>query len=97
MDEFLFIIRETFQAASAIYLEDLYGFQPLPRETLLKLPDRFDEVAVPLLNVGLMTSRGLALNLRQHIPYHIGKATMAAMTREDTKRVKKGKPLVDKD
>ena len=44
-----------------------------------------------------MTSRGLALNLRQHIPYHIRKATMAAMTREDKKRVKKGDVLINKD
>ena len=54
-------------------------------------------LTVPLLTASVMTSRGLALNLRQHIPYHIHKATMAAITREDKKRVKKGEALVNKD
>ena len=50
---------------------------------LLKLVDLFDEVAVLLLTAGLMTSRGVALNLRGHVPSHIRKSTMAAMKRED--------------
>ena len=73
LDEFLKIIQDTFQAASAVYLEDLKNFKPIPRETLLKLADRFDEAAQPLLTAGLMTSRGLALTLRQHLPAHIRK------------------------
>ena len=79
LDEFLEIIQETFQAASAVYLEDLHAFTPLPRESLIKMADRFDEVALPLLTAGLMTPRGLALNLRRHIPIHIRRSTLTAM------------------
>ena len=97
LDEFLSIIQETFQAASAVYLEDLNAFKPFPRETLLKLADRFDEVAIPLLTAGLMTSRGLALTLRQHLPIHIRKATLLAMKAEDKKRIRRGDALINKD
>ena len=64
---------------------------------MLKLADRFDEVALPLLTVGLMTSRGLALTLRGHLPIHIRKATINAMLWEDKKRAKYQKPLLNKD
>ena len=97
LNEFLEIIQETFQAASAVYLEDLNAFAPLARESLIKMADRFDEVALPLLTAGLMTSRGLALNLRRHIPIHIRRNTLAAMLREDERRFEKGKLLIDKD
>ena len=60
LEKFLKIIQDTFQAASAVYLGDLKNFKPVPRETVLKLADRFDEVAQPLLTAGLMTSKGLA-------------------------------------
>ena len=49
LDEFLAVIQENFQAASAIYFEDLHAFTTKPRESLLQLADRFDEVALPLL------------------------------------------------
>ena len=39
------------------------AFSALPRESLIKLADRFDEVSLPLLTAGLMTSRGPALTL----------------------------------
>ena len=97
LDEFLSIIQETFQATSAVYLEDLNAFKPFPRETLLKLADRFDEVAIPLLTACLMTSRGLALTLRQHLPIHIRKATLLAMKAEDKKRIRRGDALINKD
>lgn len=58
---------------------------------------RFDEVALPLLTAGLMTSRGLALTLRCHIPLHIKRVTLTAMMRGDEKRFTKGQLLVDKD
>ena len=95
LEEFLKIIEDTFQAASAIYLDDLKNFKPVPRETLLKLADRFDEVAQPLLTAGLMTSRGLALTLRRHLPAHIRKSTISAMLREDKKRTRGDLPLLD--
>ena len=69
----------------------------MARETLLKLADRFDEVALPLLTTGLMTSRGLALTLRRHLPIHIRKVTINAMLREDKKRAKYQTPLLNKD
>ena len=59
LNEFLAIIQETFQSASALYLEDLATFIPHPRESLLKMADHFDEVAMPLLNGGLMSSQGI--------------------------------------
>ena len=80
LDEFLDIIQDTFQAASAVYLDDLNAFKPHPLESLLKMADRFDEVAIPLLTAGLMTSRGLALTLRRHIRAHIRRATLNAMS-----------------
>ena len=97
LSEFLDIIQETFQAASAIYLEDLRSFTPLSRESLIKMADRFDEVALPLLTAGLMTPRGLALNLRRHIPLHIRRSTLSAMMRDDEKRFEQGKLLMNKD
>ena len=97
LDEFVTIIQETFQAASAVYLEDLDAFTPHPRESLLEMADGFDEVAVPLLTARLMTSPGLALKFRRHIPIHISRATLSAMMREDEKRFEKGNFLVDED
>lgn len=47
LDEFLAIIQDTFQSASAVYLEQLAAFKPHPREFLLKMANRFDEVAMP--------------------------------------------------
>ena len=64
---------------------------------MIKLADRFDEVALPLLTAGLMTSRGLALTLRRHIPIHIRRNTLNAMMREDERRFERGVLLVDKD
>ena len=83
--------------ASAAFFEGLKAFRSQPRESLVKLADRFDEVAEPLLTAGLMTTRGLALILREHIPPHIRMATLGAMMREDMRRFKKGDALVDKD
>ena len=97
LSEFLDIIQETFQAASAVYLEDLRSFTPLPRESLIKMADRFDEVALPLLTAKLMTPRGLALNLRRHIPLHIRRTTLSAMMRDDEKCFEQGKLLMNKD
>ena len=97
LEEFLNIIQVTFQAAPAVYLEDMHAFSALPRESLIKLTDWFDEVALPLLTAGLMTSRGLALTLRRHIPMHIRRTTLNAMMREDERRFERGVLLVDKD
>ena len=58
LEEFLLIIQSAFQAASAVFLEDLKSFHAVPRESLVKMADRFDEVASPLFLSGLMTSRG---------------------------------------
>ena len=80
LDEFLHIIQETFQGASAVYLEDFNAFRPFPCVALLKLADRFDEVAIPLLTAGLTTSWGLARTLRQHLPIHIQKTTLLSTT-----------------
>lgn len=61
------------------------------------MADRFDEVALSLLTASLMSSRGLALNLRRHIPIRIRRATLNAMNREDEKRFEMGQLLVDKE
>ena len=97
LEEFLLIIQSAFQAASAACLDELKAFRPVPRESLVKMADRFDEVASPLYLSGLMTSRGLALHLRCHIPVHIRYATLAHMAREDEKRFHNGDALTDKD
>ena len=47
LDGFLAVMQDTFQSASAVYLGDLKAFKPEPRESLLKLIDHFDEVAMP--------------------------------------------------
>ena len=44
-----------------------------------------------------MTSTGLALTLRRHLPIHIKKSTINAMLREDKKRTRGDLPLLDKD
>ena len=63
----------------------------------MEIVDRFDEVAMPLLAAGLMTMKGLALNVRSHIPIHIKWATLNAMMRENKKRFKLGQLQVNKD
>ena len=80
LEEFLAIIQSAFQMASAAFFEDLKAFRPQPRGSLVKLADRFDEVAEPLMTAGLMATRGLALNLRMHIPPRIRKATLGVRT-----------------
>ena len=55
LNELVAIIQQTFQSAFAVYLEDLVAFIPHPRESLLKMADHFDEMAMPLLNAGLMS------------------------------------------
>ena len=91
------LIIQAFQAASAVFLEDLKAFRAVPRKSLVKMADRFDEVTSPLFLSGLMTSRGLALHLRSHIHVHIRRDTLNAMAREDEKRFNEGELLTDKD
>ena len=97
LEEFLLEIKIAFQSASASFFDDLRDFRAQPRESLVKLADRFDEVAEPLRSAGLMTTRGLALNLRAHIPAHIRKTTLAAMMKQDMSRFKQNLPMTDKD
>ena len=73
------------------------AFKAHPRESLPKMADRYVKFAMPLLTARLMTTRGLALNLRRHIPVHIRRITMSAMARKDKKRTQNTEPLVDKD
>ena len=87
LEEFILEIKIAFQSASASFFD----------ESLVKLADRFDEVAEPLRSAGLMTTRGLALNLRAHIPAHIRKTTLSAMMKQDMMRFKQSLPLTDKD
>lgn len=61
------------------------------------MADRYDELAMPLLGVGQMTSRNLALDLRQHLPFYLKRKTFAAMERQDTKRALVNEALTDKD
>ena len=96
LEEFLNIIQIAFQAAYAVFLEDLKAFRPSPRESLIKMADRFDQVAMSLLTAGLLTTRGLALNLRSHVPVHIRRVALSSTRREDMKRFKNGEHLVDK-
>ena len=81
LEEFLALVDSTFQAAQATYLQDLKAFKANPRESLLQMADRYDEFAMALLGASLMTSRNLALNLRQHLPAYLKKKTFAAMER----------------
>ena len=69
----------------------------MPRESLLQMADRYDEFAMPLLGAGLMTSRNLAPNLRQHLPFYLKKKTFTAMERQDAKRALANEALTDKD
>ena len=93
LEEFIVAMETSFQSASASFFDDLKYFRGVPRESLIRLTDRFDEVAEPLLAAGLVTTRGLALNLRAHIPAHIRKTTLGMMMRQDMMRFKKGLPL----
>ena len=97
LEDFLEELQIAFQMASAGFLEDLNAFKGVPRESLVRLADRFDEVRDPLLRANLMTPRGLALNLRIHVPAHIRRSTLGQMLREDQRRFVNNKPLVDKD
>ena len=61
------------------------------------MADRYDESAMALLGARLMTSRILALNLRQHIPSYLKKKTFATMERQDSARTELGLSLTDKE
>ena len=78
VEEILTLMDSTFKAAQATYLQDLKSFKANPRESLLQMADIYDEVDMALLEAGLMTSRNLALNLRQRIPSYLKKKTFAA-------------------
>ena len=97
LEEFLTLVDSTFQAAQATYLQDLKAFKANPRKSLLHMADRYDESAMALLGASLMTSRNLALNLRQHIPSCLKKKNFAAMERKDAARTDLGLPLTNKD
>lgn len=97
LEDFLEELKIAFQSASAGFLEELNAFRGVPRVSLVRLADRFDEVADPLLRANPMTTRGLALNLRIHIPAHIRRATLGAMMREELRRFILQLPLVEKD
>ena len=96
LEEFM-AMETSFQPASASFFDDLKSFRGVPRESLIRLTNRFDEVAEPLISAGLVTTRGLVLNLRAHIPAHIRKTTLGAMMRQDLMRFKKGLSLTDRD
>ena len=64
LEEFLLLVAQTFQSSQAAYLDELKKFTALPSEGLLDLATRFDNLAIPLLNVHLTTERDLALVLR---------------------------------
>ena len=49
LEDFLDELQIAFQSASAGFLEDLNALRGIPRELLVRLADRFDEVADPLL------------------------------------------------
>ena len=77
LEEFITAMETSFQSASASFFDDLKAFRPVPRESLIRLTDRFDEVAEPLLFAGLVTTRGLALNFARtyssaHSQSHLG-------------------------
>ena len=100
LEEFIQAMETSFESASSSFFDDLKAFRGVPRESLIRLTDRFDEVAEPLLAGGLMATRDqslLVLNLRAHIPAHIRKTTLGAMMRQDMIRYKKGEPLTDRD
>ena len=97
VEEFIPAMETSFLSASASFFDDLKSFRGVPRESLIRLTDRFDEVAEPLLSARLFTTRGLALNLRAHIQAHIRKTTLGSMMRQDMIRFKKGLPLTDRD
>ena len=50
LEEFVAAMETSFQSASASYFDDLEAFRSVPRESLIRLTDRFDEVAEPLLS-----------------------------------------------
>ena len=97
LEEFLKLIDITFHAAWATYLQDFKEFKSQLRESLLQVADRYDEVAMPLLEARLMTSRNVALNLRGHLPFYLRKKTFAAMERHVAKRKLANEALTNKD
>ena len=92
LEEFYTTIKNEFKHASTNYLADLHAFRGLPKESLIKLSSRFDEVADPLL-----THKHMALHFVNHIPAYIRWATVSETKREDKKRRKAKVPLVAKD
>ena len=77
------LLQQTFLPNPATCLAEITHFCAIPFESIEELTNCFDDVAFPLLHVGLMTTRGLAVLLHRHLPIHIRQATLAAMRLED--------------
>ena len=95
VEEFLLMLKLTFLPNSTTCMEEMKCFSALPHESVLQLAEKFDDVAFPLLHSRVMTTRGLALLLRRHLPIHIGKSTITAMLLEDERRMTGGSPEVN--
>ena len=78
-------------------MQDVKEIKVMPRESLLQMVDHYDEFAMPLLGGGLMTSRNLAVNLREHLPFYLKKKTFAGMERQDVKRALAHEALTGKN
>ena len=46
---YLTVVDTTFQAAQATYLQDVKEFKAMPRDSLMQMVDRYDELAMSLL------------------------------------------------
>lgn len=76
-------VDETFQSSWASYLDDLRNFETILGEGMLELAIRFDGVALPVLNAGLITERDLAPVLRKRIPLFFRAKVFHKMNNQD--------------
>ena len=95
VEEFLTLMQLTCMPNPHTCLSEITHFAAISSESIEELTDRFEELSFPLLNAGIMTTRGLAVLLHRHLPIHIRAATISAMQLEDERRMKTGEDLIN--
>lgn len=86
LNGFVALFHETFQSASATYLDALTSFTLDPRESLQMLGMRFNLIALPLEGAKLVTSKTLALSFMKHLRDIVRRRTISKMEREGEER-----------
>ena len=86
LEDFFAELKSSFRMASTDFLNELANFRGVPKESLTKPTQCFEEIAGPLLTNKQMTDRHLAIHFSTHLPAHVKKSATSRMDKEDKER-----------